>query len=303
MWPAGAYRVDAPAAPGTYLDHRTADEVVGRALVHNLALVHGFVKQCADVAELRGLRGEQQDANDQAAPTLAAVGSTIYAWYRFSEAADDGLSIVTPNDTQGNPGRWIKQVLPEPARCGRARYYLHIEMCDNRLTTKQLWARCNGQTPALFISFVGSEPQEASQTRAFYNFNLQYRLRVISANWRGGVQARFTSAAKDTQGQPESQSDPGASRLIGDLRHYFVEDNRLSQPLLGINHVLLGRHVPLDSMDREGVLVDALNITVHAAVWTPNESCQYVDPAHLWLQLQDALGRGAGPNNQLGAPT
>jgi hypothetical protein len=168
-------------------------------------------------------------------------------------------------------------------------------MCAAGLKTRDLWNACRGQTPALFVSLLGSKEEEASQTRAFYRVSAEYQLRVISANYRGGVAARFTPPMVE-----DEIADPGASRMIGDLRDYFIKDRNLSGTSCVLT-VKLGGHQTLGGLSRERVVCDELRVTLIGAVYTSALSCEVRAPWRIWMQLQDSLGRTVGPANEVGA--
>lgn len=292
---------DAIPAPGTYPDFPSFDELGGRAIMMHLALAYRVLVRpegasyFADENALRSARSEVHDTNEDAAPALTQVGSTrnVWAWFRYSELAES-TSILRPSDVEvGQPGRWIRQVLPPVAACNTTRYYQHVEFCDPRLRVKDLWNACRGQTPALFVSFVGSDTEEASQTRAFCRVNAEYQLRVLSSNYRGGVAARYTPPLAE-----DEIADPGASRMIGDLRDYFIKDRTLSATD-SVLTVKLGRHQTLGGMSRERVVCDALTVNLIGAVYTTALRCEVVSPWRIWMQLQDSLGRNAGPANEI----
>lgn len=292
---------DAIPAPGTYPDFPAFDELGGRAIMLHLALAFRVLVRpadgefFADEATLRASRSDVYDTNEDAAPALVQVGASrnIWAWFRFADVPETA-SVLRPDDVlPGDPGRWIRQVLPPVAACGTTRYYQHVELIDARTKTKDLWSACRGQTPALFVSFVGSDTDEASQTRAFYRVNAEYQIRVLSSNYRGGVAARYTPPTAS-----EKAADPGVSRMIGDVRDYFIKDRTLSRTA-SVLTVKLGRHQTLDGLTRERVVCDGLTVNLIGAVYTPALSCEVQNPWRIWMQLQDALGRNAGPPNEV----
>lgn len=300
-----------PAPPaGTWIDFRNMTELVCRAWMQHFALAFQATLDFDTLADLRAQASAVLDINDDAAPALARVGRVgrgqIWAWYRYSLDADDGATRVRPADVAaGDPGRWHLQTLPHVARCGTTRYLQHIEMCDPRTPvisadkkTTSLWTRCRAQTPALFLSFVEGQPEEASQTQAFHRVRLALRARVLSANWRGGVEARMTPGREEDQ-----SADPGTYRAIGDLRDYIIKDNRL-HPMLGtaLLRTVLGAHKPVYDSGPDRVLCDSLDFTCIVSVWTPNTPCELASPFRIWVQLQDALGNDVGPENQIEAP-
>jgi len=282
---------------GTYLDFRTAEETVGRALLQHFALAFQSALSYADEAALAAAASKNFDVTDDAAPALAQVGGGIWAWQRY---ATEGLR---PNDVPAtDPGRWVRQVLPDPTRCGTTRYYQHVEYCDARTpvfaaakNATSLWTRCRGQTPALFVSPAGDRLEEASQTLAYYRHSLNFTLRVLSANWRGGVQAQMTPGRSE-----DAAADPGTYHAIGDLRDYLVKNNRLSVPRWVLKTQLGAKRVVQDRGPNR-IYCDALDITVICAVYTLALGCELRKPFELWLQLQDVLGANVGEPNYMGA--
>lgn len=294
---------DAFPAPGTYTDFPSIDEVQGRALLMHLSLAYRRLVRPESAAyfeslsDLRAARSDVHDTNEDAAPALTQVGQNrnIWAWFRYSDLSESA-EVMRPDDVDASrAGRWIRQVLPKVTACGTTRYYQHVELCDARLKTKDLWNACRGQTPALFVSFLGSDQEEASQTRAFYRVTSEFQLRVLSSNYRGGVSARYTPPLAD-----EEIADPGVSRMIGDLRDYFVKDRDLSSTP-SILTVKLGRHQTQGELTKDRVICDSLNINIIGAVYTTALTCEVRSPWRIWLQLQDHLGRNVGPQNEIGA--
>lgn len=306
---------------GTWVDFRNYQELLGRCLMQHFALAFQETLDFDDLADLRAQRSEVLDVVDDAAPVLAKVGTVgrgqIWAWYRYSKTADNGTDCIRPDDVDpADPGRWHKQTLPHVARCGTTRYYRHVGWCDATAPIfgggkdrTSLWTRCNGDTPALFISYVGDEIEEASQTQALHRVTARYKLRVLGANWRGGVEAEMTP------GREEDQEDsPGNLRLVGELRDYLLKDNRLlgtdgtrirgtavSLGMLGaaVLRTRLGGHRPAVRRGPNRVVCDEVDISCIVATWTPNTPCELVSPFRIWVQMQDALGENAGPENQM----
>jgi hypothetical protein len=185
------------------------------------------------------------------------------------------------------------QTLPIGADCGTHRYLAHVEYVADQLENDELLNRCRDKTPALFISLIGDEIEEKSQVMAVHRIVASYRLRVVSANWHGGVQARFQSPLVI-----ERTSDPGTQRILGDLRRAFIHDNTL-QRCLGVVKVALGSIRALSERGAERTICDALQVRVIGYTYTPNAPCEVVAPWQMWMQLQDRLGQAAGPVNEV----
>lgn len=301
----GPYDCGVPA--GEYPDFRDIHERVGRALVHVLALSHRIAfKERPDgqplhtADDLRQIRPEVLDVNDDAAPELAQVGAqdvNIWAWFRFLIAPESPTCTKPSGVADADPGRWVLQVLPEAAACATHRYFAHVEFCSAQVDNHQLGNRCRQKTPALFISPMGDDEEEAGQTMAHHRMVIRYRLRFMSANWGGGVSARMTPPLNEKDdGKPAA--DPGTMRMIGDTRRLLVSANTLDD-VSGVVKVSLGSFAPTFEKSAERIIVDALDLRVICYVHTPNTPCEIVSPWVMWLQLQDQLGRKAGPANQV----
>lgn len=295
--PAIAYALPNPT--GTYADLRDFHERVGRALVQVIALAHRVAFRAVDggpiatVSNLAALPSKLLDTNDDAAPDLAQVGTqegNLWAWYRYS-AEPPSDTCVRPNDLEPEqPGRWVKQRLPIGVGCGSRRYLGHVEYCANQLSDAMLIDRCRGKFPALFVSLVDDDiSKHESQSFRYHRIEANYRIRVISANWHGGVQARLPGP--DDPGQ---DGDPGTQRIIGDVRQVLIYDNKL-MGCLGVVRTQLGNLSTQSQRDAERLIFDSVSVRVSGYTETPNTPCEVLYPWQFWVQLQDETGANAGP--------
>lgn len=292
-------------APGTYPDIRDIAERVGRGLMQLCALTHQIVlrdlggQRIDTLADLAVIDEAVLDVGDDAAPVLAQVGDqagNVWAWFRFSLEQPSATCIQPASVPEDAPGRWHRQSLPSLACCGATRYLAHVEYLVDQVSNRDLWNCCRGKTPALFISPTGDAPVERSQTQAIHEIVMEYRLRIMSANWRGGVSARMTPPLS-----VEVQSDPGTLRIIGDLRRLFIHDITIRH-LLGVTKISIGGYRPVYEKSRERILVDAMTLRVVTYTHTPNTPCEIIEGWRMWMQMQDILGRNVGPLNDLSAP-
>jgi hypothetical protein len=286
-----------------YADFRDFHERVGRALVQVLALSYRIAittrpdgQPLLTLDDLRQIRPEVANAQDDAAPLLAQVGpqaSGVWGFFRYLLDPESDRIVKPAALGDDEPGRWVLQTLPLGADCGTRRYLAHVEYCADQVENRELINRCRDKTPALFISLQGDDLEEVSQTMAFHKVTANYRLRVVSANFHGGVQARFQSPLAI-----DRESDPGTQRILGDVRRALVHDNRLLN-CLGVEKLTLGSMRPLYERDAERMLVDSVQVRILGYVHSPNAPCEIVAPWVMWLQLQDELGRNAGPPNEV----
>lgn len=301
MIPADQY--SRPGPTGDYADIRDFHERVGRAIMQVLALSHRIAitsrpdgEPLSTLDDLRQIRDTVADAQDDAAPLLAQVGpqaGNIWAWFRYLIAEESERCVRPSGLAADEPGRWVLQTLPIGADCGTIRYLAHVEYCADQVSNRELINRCRGKTPALFVSLLGDEVEEHSQTMAYHKVVGSYRLRAVSANWHGGVQARFQSPL-----QVERDSDPGTQRILGDCRHALIHDNALMN-CLGVEKTTLGSMRPVYERGADRIVCDAVQLKVIGYVKSPNAPCEVVAPWRMWLQLQDEYGRDAGPPNEL----
>lgn len=287
-------------ARGSYLDPREAVEYWGRTLIQHLALAHKVREVYESIAALCARESGTLDRSGQPAPELAFVPSMrrTWAWLRFSELAPTANgSVLRPDDLDPDkPGRWVEQVLPHyVAGSNLAQYLRHVEFVDHRIPVfgkpkeANLWDRCRGKTPALFVSCLQDESENTTQTFAYAWFSATYRLRVISANWRGATAAEWGSPVSE-----EEAAEPGTARIIGDLRWYLTAENTLGHAR-GLNEVQHGRRVPDNNVHENRMVSDYMDITLVGSVYVPSEPYDYQDPWRIWVQVQDELGRQAVP--------
>jgi len=284
---------------GSYPDIRDYHERVGRALVQVLALSHRIVltgwpdgSRIDALDDLRRVRDAVANSQDDAAPLLAQVGpqeGNVWGFFRYLIAPESERVVKPAGLTDADPGRWVQQVLPIGADCGTRRYLAHVEYVSDQIPVSELINRCRNKTPALFVSLQGDELEEHDQGMAYHKVTATYRLRVISANYHGGVQARFESPT-----DIDRLSDPGTHRALGDCRRALIHDNTL-QRCLGVEKVALGALRPLDQRDTERMLCDSIQVKIIGYVYSPNAPCEIVAPWKMWLQMQDELGKDAGP--------
>ncbi|TXH42082.1 MAG: hypothetical protein E6Q97_36345 [Desulfurellales bacterium] len=305
-----AVQYDLAQPNGLYPDIRDVHERVGRAIMQLAWLAHGLALTrpaqdapiMTDLAELRTIRQEVLDPDDDAAPTLAKVGKEgggLWGWFRFLNEPESATCVRPDDVAEGMPGRWVKQALPPVACCATTRYLAHVEYLAAQVDNRHIWNRARGKTPALFISPMGDEIRETSQTMGYMRLDLRYQCRFVSANWRGGVSARMEAPLEE-----EAIDDPGTQRMVGDLRRLLIHENTLMTgvPWMNVEKTSLGSYRPLFQKDAERIVVDATDIRVIAYVHTPNTPCDVVYPWTMWIQLQDELRRNAGDPFQVPPP-
>ncbi len=297
MIPANEYSYPEPT--GTYPDIRDYHERVGRGLVQVLALSHRIVltgwpdgTPISTLDDLRAVRPDVANAQDDATPLLVQVGpqaGNIWGFFRYLIAPESDRIVKPAALADDEPGRWMAQVLPIGADCGTIRYLAHVEYLSDQVSNREIINRCRNKTPALFVSLQSDDLEEHDQGMAYHKVVANYRIRAVSANYHGGVQARFESPL-----DIDRASDPGTHRVLGDVRRALIHDNLL-QRALGVVKTTLGGLRPLEERDAERMIIDAITVRIIGYVYNPNAPCEVVAPWKMWLQMQDELGKDAGP--------
>jgi hypothetical protein len=275
-------------APGTptrdlpYYTARSAPEGIARRVVTQLQLKLGV--RLGTVA-LRALSTSALDDRGAVAAECVYLTerSVSYRWKRMEIAPDDGDTAILPDDVEaGEYGRWVKA----PFRDFERRFYLrHVQLVHNSLRRKDLEELASGKHPALFVSFVSRSPRELSQCRGALQWDeLTYRVRAISANWRGEPGANLGSDAPGETTVAED-FDPGAVNVIADCEQFLRENIRLNDPR--ISRVIIGAARSLEQWGNERLQMDELTFTVHACTWVPNIPQDLVGVDLIKVQLQD----------------
>jgi hypothetical protein len=313
-----------PDPDGVYPDFRDYHERLGRALVQVIALSHRLAISTyspdlsrdnpppggplveyplATEADLRKIRSSVLNSQDDACPDLAQVGATagnVWAWFRFLNVAEDADHIRPDDVAPGDPGMWVRQILPIGADCGTHRYIASIAYVSPRIQGKMLIERCRGKFPAVFISLASDDVTECGQTKAQHRIDTTYTIRILSANWRGGVMSRF-----EPPPAVERTSDPGAHRILGDIRRVLTMGYQLQQSnqmppyppawkgCLGVETVRLQGMRESAEWDAERLVMLETSVRIIGYVCTSNTPCEIIDPWQMWIQLQDAMGNNA----------
>lgn len=277
---------------GSYLSPRTAQAVLSRALVRQLGLKHR--QRCATVPDLDNLRfvpTRALEARGSVVGDVAFVRSLdlSFEWDPFGRESNDPPRIVRPDDVPAAaPGRWRAA----PFRDFHREFFLrHVQLCHNGLRTKDLLELCAGQLPALFVSFAGDGPEEQSQIPGtlFWN-NYSFRLRAISANWRGEPAAELGSPD-----EKELAEDPGADSILGRCSWFLSKYNDLNNTV-GVSRIMIGSTRPVEAWGNERRLVSELSVMIHASLWVPNEPQDLVRPTRALVQRQVQDEQGAWQN-------
>jgi len=281
--------------PSSYLSPRDAHRVVARALIRQLWLKLGVrdLTAVADPGALRAMPSGALDDKEALAPELCYVTSQScsYWWDRWSVAPDNGTTVIQPADVAaGRGGRWLAAPFRDFAR----RFYLRgVDLVHDSIPLEvgqdsarpSLTTLCANKTPFLFVCFLGKDqPQETdSQPIAEERRHLDFRLKVISQNWRHEPTAQMGSPVAD-----ELAADPGPAAIIGDIEEYLMRWNTLHDCDPGMGRVKIGAHKAAQSWGRDNRLMDTLDIRVLVSIQIENEIQDLGNPQWLAVQLQQS---------------
>ena len=269
--------------PGTFLDLRSMPEDVGRRAVEQIQEAFGARYSFASLLALKAAPTTGLDDRATIASPLADVAGQPrpFRFDRFSSLVANDVDVLQPADVPTSKmGRW-RQITPSYDARFTSRYIVHIQFVHRGLRLKDLWEVCRGKTPAVFVSFTGDTLSEQSQEPGvLYWANLGYRIRALSANWRGEPSSEFGSADATEAGQ-----DPGSARVIGDIRWLFSRDNDLNNGT-GISRIMVGGMSSEDQREMGRITLDGCDVTVHASPWVPNITQDLLDPEVIAVQKQ-----------------
>lgn len=282
-----------------YFTARTAPEALLRQLVVQLQLKYGVrLTTVTDEAALRALDVAALDDRGAVAPDCVYLShlSKSVQWKRYETAPDDGRDVFRPDQlTASQEGRWVAA----PFRDFERRFYLrHVQPVHNGVKRADLEELASGKHPSLFVSFVQKTPQELVQNRGALQWDdFTFRVRAISANWRGepganvggDAPAEATHAAAVAAGE---DYDPGAAAIIADVEQFLRENIRLNDPRIG--RVIIGTSRSLEVWGAERLQMDELQLTVHACTWVPNIPQDLVGLELIKVQLEDVTEDDAG---------
>lgn len=265
-----------------YFTARSAPEAIARQLVTQLQLKLGIrLATVATIAELRALATTALDDRGAIAAECVYVTEqgVSFRWNRMDSTADDGRLVVRPSDVDISAyGRWIRA----PFRDFERRFYVrHVQYVHNGSRRKDLEELASGKHPSLFVSYVSKSPRELSGCRgALQEDNFTYRIRAISANWRGEPSA---SLGSETPG--EEDFDPGATNIIADVEQFIRENIRLNDSR--ICRAIIGPSRTVEQWGNERLQMDEMTVTVHVFTWVPNIPQDLTNLDLIKVQLQD----------------
>ena len=194
---------------------------------------------------------------------VTSVG--LYEYDPYSTATVDGDAVVAANLPSGKTsGRWLKVSTSwhygasSTLLSSKATGYLKIiEAYSADDGPEASVERVFGKTPSVLVTFAGDDPKSHDmRPGTFYRDDLRFQLLIITSNLRGKAAA--------TQGSPASGEDPGAYKIVGDLRRLLCGVS----PDSGITDVerleIGGARMEFEDVDRR-LFVWTMDVTAKAS--------------------------------------
>lgn len=292
-------RVQRPPADFTYLSPIDAHEVLGRALLSQLWQKFGALleERPQDIAALRAIPSGALEARGSIASELAYVADKYspYRWDRFEARQDDGDEVIKPLDVDADlGGRWVKS----PFFDYPGRYYCHVFQhaqmihnsvpLDGQAHMPSLMSLCSGKTPALFLCYLGKAAQQMrdQQPGKIADDRFDYRIKVVTKNWRGEPAARFGSPVDD------ESWEPGSAELLGRIEWFLRKHADGLSDTMGVGVIQIGQVRSEASWGTDMRVMDTMDITIQATTEVFNEPQEVVQISRFIVQTQQRLDDG-----------
>ena len=230
------------------LDVRTAQTDLENAIRDTILYAMGRrIAQVATVADLRLVptQGETTTALHNDHLITVATPATAYRWSQESVAADNGTTVIKPDDVIGGTGRWKSWTssLRFSPVVGGVAYYLHelttgplqrVIILDKSMTEEEINALVFAQVPAVVIEATDDDPEDATQeTGHRWLTDYHFTISVIAQNLRDRREA--------AQGPGVTADiDPGANSIDGFIKA-LISGTGLHAVIDGIRNVQIGR--------------------------------------------------------------
>lgn len=225
-----------------------------------LGLGQRFTPAAATVSALRAYASAS--SKHHALRYVTAAGYT-YRFNRYSTGVDDGDAVIKPTD---NPtaGRWLKTTSTVQTGYARA-----VELYEGESAAEDIIARFAAR-PAIVVVYQGEANTPISQNAgALYDYRPRFAIWMVSSNLRGEHQA-----ATGSQISTEAAADPGANRMLGDVKSLLAGSDL---DVTGVKWVELGAAERAYTSLADRLMVYQLSVEVRATVHIPDESLVTLD--------------------------
>lgn len=264
---------------GSYLSPIDGPRAVATSLLRQLwqKLGHLTVPDQASVAALRAVPTIALEDRGSICSDLVYVLDTYrtFRWDRQSVAVDDGRLVVRPDDVPVSlGGRWLAADFKDWRGPFYCHAFQHAQYVADTIPLSapdhmpSLLSLSAGKSPSIFVCYTGKSPVLHDQEPGtLFNERYRYRLKVISANWRGEPAARFGSPVAD-----EFANDPGAEEMMGRVEWFIRKNSDGLQRTMGVGTIAMGESRPVESWGADRRLMYVLDITVQVTTEVYNEA-------------------------------
>lgn len=230
------------------LDIRLAQNIIENALHDTILFALGFrLPSVSTIAALRAVVTQGQTGTVRSDDDLIAVVSsstTSFRWSTVSMAADDGVSVIKPNDVTAN-GRWLAWTSPlrfstvvgansvtlDQITSGPVQ---RVILLDKDMTHEEATNLLVASVPAVVIVAESDEPEETTlNAGSIWQTSYNFTITVVCENLRD---KREAAQGSNVPNDP----DPGANQIDGFIKA-LLSGSLLNAVVDGVQVVWLGR--------------------------------------------------------------
>lgn len=245
------------------LGMRTALSQIEVALQSTILLALGAKRTTATPATLRSTWASSVLAHNM----LAYVTSSalVFVFDRYSTTAHNGTTVVAPSDDP-TAGRWL--VTTSTASTG---YLKQVKLYEGEPNEDSLMTWLFGAVPSVVIVWEEEDYQVKSTVPgALYRYVPNFSIWCVSRNLRPDKQGVLGAYASGPSITSEQTTDPGANRIVGDLR-YVLAGSTLGQT--GVDWCeIVGASRVMSSATAERGHVYRLRVRVYATLHNAEET-------------------------------
>jgi hypothetical protein len=219
------------------------------------------------VATNAAIQGLDSESMKHGKLAYSTAGGYVWRFNRYSTAAA-ASTVLVPTDAP-TAGRWERTTSTSATG-----YLTAVELYEGEAGAQDILTRFKQQKPCVVINWLGNEWTPRSLVPgALFAYRPRFALWAVSGNLRGEGQAITGS-----QVTSEATRDPGANRIIGDLRELLAGSD-LDQD--GVQYVYLGRESRVVSSNapnmHDRLMVYSIEIEVRASVHHPDTDLVTLD--------------------------
>lgn len=202
-------------------------------------------------------------------------GAGLYEWRTTSTATADGVEVVASaaQPTGKTNGRWHRVSTTWTWGAGgqnlaqkTSGYLRTVEPYSSDDADEEALTRVFVNTPAVLVGFTGDTPESVDMTPGtFYRDVMTFNLAILTKSFRPSP-----AATQGPQFSAEAAADPGAYRIIGDLRK-LIMSNAPDPGIPGVERLEIGRvELAFENEDRR-VYVWSMELRVRASFYLDEE--------------------------------